>query len=310
LFLGLVRAAGFEAHSVYLSDRRNYFFDPALMEANKLDAGVVVVKVNGKDVFCDPGAAFTPYGLLEWPETGVQGLRLDNDGGSWIRTIVPESSASRIVRSADLALSETGDLEGKLTITFTGLEAMQRRVEERNEDENARKKLLEDQVKEYVPAACEVDLTNSPEWKGSSTPLAAEFKVKIPGWVSGAGRRALLPIGIFSAAEKRVFENEQRVQPIYFEYPFQQEDDVTISLPAGWQISSLPAPKNTDGHVVLYALQAENDKGRVRVTRKLSTDLIILDQKYYPALRSFFQTVRTGDEEQIVLQPGAATASN
>jgi hypothetical protein len=37
---------------------------------------------------------------------------------------------------------------------------------------------------------------------------------------------------------------------------------------------------------------------------------MILDQKYYSALRDFFQVVRSGDEEQIVLQSGAATASN
>jgi hypothetical protein len=35
-----------------------------------------------------------------------------------------------------------------------------------------------------------------------------------------------------------------------------------------------------------------------------------MDAKYYSALRDFYQTVRTGDEQQIVLQPGVATASN
>jgi hypothetical protein len=30
----------------------------------------------------------------------------------------------------------------------------------------------------------------------------------------------------------------------------------------------------------------------------------------YPALRNFFQSVRTGDEEQVVLQPGSSTAVN
>jgi hypothetical protein len=34
-----------------------------------------------------------------------------------------------------------------------------------------------------------------------------------------------------------------------------------------------------------------------------------LESKYYSALRTFFQLVRTGDEEQIVLQPGSASAS-
>ena len=68
----------------------------------KLDADLISVKVNGKDVFCDPGPAFTPYGMLMWPETGVTGLRLDKDGGTWIRTMIPESSASQIARKAEL----------------------------------------------------------------------------------------------------------------------------------------------------------------------------------------------------------------
>jgi hypothetical protein len=310
LFLALARSAGFDAYAVYASDRRNYFFIPALMDAHKLDSDLVLVKVNGKDIFCDPGAAFTPFGMLEWAETGVPGLRVDKDGGDWIQTMMPESSASRTVWKADLTLSENGDLEGKLSITFTGLESMRRRLEERNEDKSDRKKTVEDEAKDNIPAASEVELTNEPDWDGSSTPLIAEFSMKIPGWVSEAGRRALLPVGIFSASEKRVFEHEQRVNPIYFEFPSQKEDDVTISLPAGWEVGSLPTPHTQDGHVVLYSLKAENDKGKVRVTRNLNLDLIFLDQKYYPALRNFFQVVRTSDEEQIVLQPAKARASN
>jgi hypothetical protein len=280
------------------------------MDAHRLDADVVLIKINGKDTFFDPGAPFTPFGLLEWPETGVQGLRLDKDGGGWVRTTLLPSSASRIIRNADLTLSETGDLEGKLTITFTGLEGMQRRWEEMHSDDTDRKKMLEDQAKEYIPAASEVDLTNRPDWTSSSTPLVAEFHLKIPGWISGAGKRALFPVGLFTASEKRVFEHEGRVHPIYFDYPFQQEDDVNISLPDGWRVSSLPPAQNQDAKAALYALKVESDKGTVRLTRNLNIDLLLLEQKYYPVLRNFFQVVRTGDEEQIVLQPAGATASN
>ena len=310
LFLALTRAAGFESYGVMASDRRNYFFNPVVMDAYKLDANVVLVKLNGKEMYFDPGAAFTPFGMLAWSETGVQGLRLDKDGGTWVHTTLPESSESRIERKANLNLSETGDLEGTLTITFVGLEAMQRRVEERNVDDSERQKYLEDEAKEYVPAACEIDLSNKPDWGSSSTPLVAEYKIKIPGWVSGAGRRAMLPVGIFSASEKRVFEHTQRVHPIYFEYPFEKMDDVTIALPVGWQVSSLPPAKSQDGKVVLYSLKAENDKNTIHLSRKLKVDLLLLEPKYYPALRNFFQVVRTGDEEQVVLQPVGASASN
>jgi len=310
LFLGLARAAGFEASEVKVSERSKYFFNPNLMDPYKLNSNVVVVKLNGKDVFCDPGTPFTPFGMLTWSETGVKGLRLDKDGGSWIETPIPQSSASQIARTAKLTLSETGDLEGKLTITFTGIEALERRLQERNEDEADRKKFLEDEARQYTPAAIEVELTNKPDWNSSASALNAEYKLKIPGWVAGAGRRALLPVGIFSATEKNVFEHTERVHPIYFEYTSEKLDDVSISLPLGWQVSSLPSAQDKDSKVVRYVLKAENDKNTVHLNRQLSIDLLMLDSKYYPALRNFFQLVRTGDEEQVVLQPIGARASN
>jgi hypothetical protein len=310
LFLGLARAAGFDASGVMVSERSKYFFNPNLMDPHKLNSNVIVVKLNGKEVFCDPGIPFTPFGLLTWSETGVQGLRLDKDGGTWIQTPVPESSASKIARTANLTLSETGDLEGKLTITFTGLEAMGRRLQERNEDDADRKKFLEDEAKQYVPAAIEVELTNKPEWTSAAPSLTAEYKLKIPGWVSGAGRRALLPVGIFSATEKNVFDHTERVHPIYFEFPSQKIDDVSITLPLGWQVSSLPSAQDKDAKVVRYIMKAENDKSTVHLNRVLNLDLLLLEAKYYPALRNFFQVVRTGDEEQVVLQPIGARASN
>jgi hypothetical protein len=310
LFLGLAKAAGFEAYGVYVSDRRNYFFSSKTMDRNKLDSNVVLVKLNGKDVYFDPGAAFTPFGLLEWPETGVPGLRLDKDGGTWIQSTLPLSSESKIERNAKLTLSPTGDLEGKLTVTFTGLEGMYRRVEEIHSDDAERKKYLEDEVKQYIPVGTELELANQPDWKNSSQPLVAEFSLKIPGWVSGAGRRVLLPVGIFGATEKHLFEHADRVHPVYFQFPSEKVDDVNIDLPAGWQVQSLPQPQNTDAHVVGYQQKAEKATNSLHLTRKVMVDILMLDTKYYPALQSFFQTVRTGDEQQIVLQPGAATASN
>ena len=310
LFLGLARAAGFESYAVWTSDRRNYFFNPRVMDDSKLDANVVLVKLNGTDMYFDPGAAFTPFGLLPWPETGVPGLRLDKDGGSWITTTLPASSDSRIERKANLRLSSTGDLEGKLSVTFTGLEAMRRRVEERNTDDADRKKFLEDQIKEYVPVGIEVDLTNKPDWDSSAPTLVAEYSVKVPGWVSGAGRKAILPVGLFSAPEKHIFEHTSRIHPIYVNYPFQEVDDITIDLPFGWQVGSLPAPVNEDGHVITFTLKADNGKGALHLARLLNVDFLELETKYYTALRNFFQTVRTGDEQQIVLQPDAAAASN
>jgi hypothetical protein len=310
LYLALVRAAGFDASGVWVSDRRHYFFNAGLMQASKLNANVVQVKLNGKDLYFDPGADFTPFGLLTWSETGVKGLRLDKDGGTWIKTTLPASSESRIQHSGKLKLSDAGDLEGKITVQYTGLEAMYHRLNVVHADDVTRKKFLEDRLKTQIPAAAEVELTNKPDWEGTETPLIGEFDVRIPGWASNAGKRFLIPAGVFTASEKLIFEHANRVHPIYFEYPYEKVDDITIELPPGWQVGSVPPAEDQDKGLVGYSLKVENGKNVLQLTRKLKVDFLILEQKYYPALRLFFQAVRTADEQQIVLQPGTATASN
>ena len=303
LFLGLARAAGLDASAARISTREDHFFVKNILRERDLHTYVVMVKVNGKDVYFDPGSAFTPYGMLPWPETNTVGLKLDKEGGTWITTTLPDSTDSQIERKADLKLTQEGSLEGKLKVTYSGLEASSLRVEERNQDETTRKKLLEDQVRYSVPAAVEVELTNKPDWSTADSKLVAEFDLKVPGWVSGAGSHALLPVGIFGGPEKHLFEHTTRVHPLYFHYMSQKADDVTIELPLGWKVSNLPKPGNRDAKLLVYTMKADEKNGTLHIERHLKSDVVMLEPKYYPAVRSFYESVRTGDEEQIVLQP-------
>ena len=310
LFLALARAAGFEAYGCLVSGRREYFFVPQMMQSHKLNTNVVLVKLNGKDLYLDPGGPFTPFGLLEWSETGVVGRRLDKEGGSWIQTTLPQASESRVERAGKFKLTDTGDLEGKLTVTYVGLEAMYHRLEEAHADPVERKKFLEERITSQTGGSTEAELINQPDWKNSETPLVAEFEVKIAGWASSAGKRVMIPAALFTTAEKGLFEHANRVHPVYVEYPNQKLDDVTVELPPGWQVSSVPAALEKDAKAALYSLKVEPGPGSLRLTRKLKIDFLLLDRKYYPALRNFFQTVRTSDGVQVVVQPGEIHASN
>ena len=67
----------------------------------------------------------------------------------------------------------------------------------------------------------------------------------------------VIPAAIFTAGEKGIFEHANRVHPIYFEYPHEKADDVTIELPPGWQVSSVPPPQNLNAGAVAYNLKVE-----------------------------------------------------
>jgi hypothetical protein len=68
LFLAMARAAGFEASPVLVARRSQGFFNNNVMNEHQLNDNVVLVKVEGRDLYFDPGTAFTP--LRDAPVVG------------------------------------------------------------------------------------------------------------------------------------------------------------------------------------------------------------------------------------------------
>jgi Domain of Unknown Function with PDB structure (DUF3857)/Transglutaminase-like superfamily len=301
LFLALLRAAGIQADPVIVSTRDVHFFNPGIMNPNDLNSNVVVVTLDGKETYMDPGTALAPLGSLPWSETAVVGLRLNKEGGTWITTPLPDPKDSRIERNARLKLTSSGTLEGKLTVTYTGQEALWRRLEEHGEDDTDRRQFLEDQIKADIPSGSEVELTSRPDWDTASQSMIAEYDLKVPGWASAAGQRTLLPVGLFGALDKKSFQHIARIHPLYFNFPHQSADDVNIEFPANWQVSSMPKPRDIDRKGVIYSISAEGQNGSLRISRAVTINMTLVNTKYYPTIQDFFQTVRAGDDEQVIL---------
>jgi hypothetical protein len=87
-------------------------------------------------------------------------------------------------------------------------------------------------------------------------------------------------------------------------------DDITIELPPGWKVATLPQEQTADGRVIRYNSKKSFENDKLHLNRKLEINVLLLEQRVYPALRNLFMSVRTGDEEQVVLQPGESVASN
>jgi hypothetical protein len=307
LYIALARAAGLQADPVQVAPRDSYFFNPTLMNSNQLTTYVVQLNIDGTTLFVDPGTAFAPYGLLPWAETMVKGLRLDAKGGSWVLTTAPNPAQARVDRNATLDLDKNGMLTGKLRVTFYGLPALSLRINNRFDDATEHKETLEHMVKSYVPVGIDVTLVNTPDWSSSAMSMIADFDLKVSGWMQGAGSRGLFQAALFGAEIKHDFDHAARQHPIYFEYSYEFNDDVVVNLPPGWRVGTLPPPQILDLKNLVYNMWAEEQGGGLHIHRKLMQGFVILDKKFYPDLRDFFQQARDGDEQQLVLLPAAST---
>jgi len=311
LFVGLARAAGFEATEIYLAPRSNIFFVSLKQEdAEQLNADIAWVRAGGKEYYLDPAARFYPFGLLPWDETDAGGIRLTDRGGDFLFTPQPVSSDGTLIRHADLDFSDDGAATGKLQVDFMGQRAALLRGSKHNEDETGRRKDLEDEITSWLPTGASFELTTIANWDDTAQPLHVEGTMKVPGFGSAVGRRMIVPIGLFQAEQVKSFASEKRVNPIYLHFPYEEMDEVTIHAPAGYKIETVPAGQNINRGAVSYEISMSQQPDAVQVKRHLTVNGVMYPKDVYPAFRAFFGFVRTNDNAQMVFQGGKSANNN
>jgi hypothetical protein len=186
---------------------------------------------------------------------------------------------------------------------------LQRRLDNRDKDEVGRRKALEEEVQAWLPAGSNVELKSVSQWEQAANTLTADFSIQVRNLATAVGRRLLLPIGIFQVTKAHPFQNARRIHPIYFPYPYQAIDDVSLQLGDGQKVETLPAPRNQTSSFSRYEVSCQNHAGTVEFHRKMMMFGVYFEVNYYAELRAFYDAVRAGDEQQMVLQNGPATES-
>ena len=302
LFTSMARAAGVEASLVRVAERDDGFFHKAIPNIEQLDSEIVQVKLDGQPLYLDPGTLYCPFGMLPWADTGVAGLIEERNGTTtFLETPSYKAAAARRLRTADLKLERDGTLSGTLKLTFEGAEALEWRLAYRESDDKERQKVMEDEVKQWLPSNAVVTLKSVSNWQASDPTLVADFDVSVGGFGTPAGRRLLIPGSIFR--ERPRFTFAKRTNSIYFHHAYADADDVLLTIPERLQIESLPAPKNADnGNVVRYNTKSEQKGNVIHLTREVDVEGVLFPVKYYGALKQFYSNVKAGDEEPAVLR--------
>jgi len=302
LFVALVRAAGIGAEVVRVSQRDDTFFIKGLLDARQMNGEVTLAHADGIDYFLNPGNPYCPFGLLSWENTGVAGIRLHANGsGEFVQTPAALYTDADTQRKALLRM-EDGALKGTVYVTYTGQEALARRMSARDEDESEERKDLEDSLKNRLPEGASVKLDKIMGLDDPEKPLIVQYDIEVPGFGSNVGSRLIVPAAIFQSQSINPFRHEKRVNPVYFDYPFQESDEISLELPSGYKIEKLPDPKFENQIFAFYQSQWRTEGNKVLFTRKRFINGIMFPLEYYGALRSFYESVNTDDQQAAVLR--------
>ncbi len=301
LFTALARAAGFNAWVVQVVDRTSAAFEPKVLDASQLNAMVVLIRLEGKDLYFDPATRFCPYGLLPWFESDTGGIKWDKAGAGvfWIPPLTSESSAFE--RTAELHLTPDGGLEGSVELVLRGQKALDMRLSGLDEDDTGRRKLAEDEVKELAPPSATIEFDTVTGWQESEQPLRIRCRLYAPRFATVTHERMLLPVAIFQANQMNSLHHGSRVQPVYFQHCYHSTDKITISLPTGYRVEALPSAAEDNTTFAAFSAKSTAQGDRLVFERRWELRGYYFPVQYYGSLWAHFEKMRQSDAKNLVL---------
>lgn len=312
LFAALANASGYDARIVLAPDRGDIFFDKTLPNAYFIDPMNIAVKVGDKWKFFNPGSPHLPFGMLRWQEEGEQSLITDPSQPVWVETPLSGPNKSVVKRTAKLKLTEDGALEGDIRIEFTGHFAIERKREIDEESESQREDDLKAEMKEKMSAAeiSDIKIENVMDY---TKPLVYAFHVRVPDYAQRTGKRLFLQPAFFQHGVGPLFATTGRQYPIYFHYPWSEDDKVEIGLPKGYAFDNADAPAPFgSGQISEYKvnIQASSDGTFLVYKRDFffgGANTILFPVESYSAIKNYFDVLHKQDSHTIALKQTAAT---
>ncbi|HYL97774.1 MAG TPA: DUF3857 and transglutaminase domain-containing protein [Blastocatellia bacterium] len=304
LLISMLRAAGVDARAAELATRDENFFHSSFADAIQFDSEVTAVRESdGKFKFFDPGTRFCPEGMLGWEKEGVQALVLDKDQPQFVETPVAPGSANRLARQMMVFVQADGSLRVDAIETLTGHKAMDIRASLAAISSEAQRGLIIQSIRELIPGAA-VD-EGSVRIKGleqASGTVELSCSFTAPSFAPPTQTRLLLRPGLLERKDESLFQATQRINPVYFPYPWSETDHTTIEMPAGYSPEQLPEDVTLDDGALKYKSRDTLIDGNVICDRDLVVDGFFFKESEYLTLKGFLDQTLQEDRKVISLR--------
>ncbi|MEO6393369.1 MAG: DUF3857 and transglutaminase domain-containing protein [Pyrinomonadaceae bacterium] len=310
LFGALVRGAGMEAYLTYTGDRSELFVNQGDANSRLFHYACIAVKVGDGWKFFNPGLKFMPYGMLIWYEEGQDALIVNPKDVIWSKTPMSMQEKNQEKRTGKFKLLEDGTLEGHVRIEFTGQYAYSRKRFDYDDSITQQESTLRGNFKEQMSTAefadIKIENVNDPE-----KPFVYTFNVRVPGYAQRTGKRLFLQPGFFEHGSKALFTAKERKHDVYFHYPWSEEDDITIELPAGFALDSADAPAPITPQMtqeicgLSIKMGVSADKKLLVYKRSFffgGKGNVIFPVASYAAVKNLFDLIRTADDHSLALR--------
>ena len=296
MLVSMLRFAGLEANPVLVSTKSNGI--PLFPSRTAFNYVICAVEIPDGVIMLDAtdmnsGLNIMPTRVLNW-----QGRLIRKEGSSVFVDLRP-SFVSKENTSGLLSIDVEGNVSGKLRTQYFDYNAYRFRnnyldSNKENYIESLEKKLGQIEIDDYL-------VTNE---NILSKPILEEFSFKHADLVEIIGDKMYFSPLLFYSISENPFKVEKRDYPIDFVYPQEDKYTITINLPDGYVVESVP--QNTvfamENSLLVYKFSLNASEGKIQMGATTIINESMITPDYYNDLKDFFRRIVENQTEKIVLK--------
>jgi len=296
MLTAMLRHAGIDANPVLISTKSNGVpIFPTRNGFNYVISGAIIgnnlILLDGTDKIGNIN--ILKDDLLNW-----QGRMIRKDGSSSLVNLMPNKPAVHTAM-LDFKFDEDFMLSGKSQNRYTGHFAKDMR--------NALISLSDDEVLSKIEEnlngaeASEIEIK---ELKNVYKPISTSFEIEEMEAAELIGDKLYFSPALYLADNEDYFKSEERKYPIDFSYPKQDKYIISIEIPEGYAVESLPEPIAVNFADNMgsfrYQIQEQGGKLNLSIQRMIGTPMV-LPSSYFD-LKNFFKIMKEKENEKVVLK--------
>jgi hypothetical protein len=296
MLISMLKYAGLDATPVLLSTKKNGI--PIYPTRSGFNYVVASVKMNNKNILLDASGKYNIPGMLPDFARNWMGRLIKEDGTSeWVDLMSKMTSEYNTVLKIEI--EDNLDIKGKVTNIFDGYYA-----------KNFRDKFIslseEDHIRQLEEEKGDIVISNL-ETKNANTldkPIKEFYSFKLSNGIEKIGDNIYIKPLFFLTKESNPFKSDERIYPIFFNYPSVVSNTVYVKIPEAYEIESLPENEmitiNSDGAVFKLIVLASGDYLKIDSELQINTVLYLPEE--YDVLKDFYNKMVQKNLETIILK--------
>ena len=236
-----------------------------------------------------------PMGYVHEDIAGHDAIEINETGGRLVRLPVYPDSTNLMRTSVNISLNENGAVDMKLSQQATNRQ-YESLIPLLKMDEKDRQKTIQRIV--YAPQA-EISHLDIQE---SGANITIDADIKSQRYATKTGQRLFVPICPLHRGYTVPTANADRKEDIWRDLGYLDEDDITITIPEGFEIEA--GPKNVSLNQPFasfsFMMQVEGDK--IHIHNRLLMKSGSFPKSQFPQLADFIRTISSIYNQKVVLR--------